>query len=246
MSGADALSKSLWKRSGGKGSLNTQSSIMNSSTQNLKDYSELEGNSQINSETRKDSSSCEDLIVPEINRTLILDCSAEKDFENAQTHYTDTNSSIFNSSLKSSLGQKCLSQGIEDNEESDDCQDHTQKNYNGKVLTPVPRFPFKLSPKVQNGSDIVIFPKAVVNNFEESSPTVASGGDKRAFKLEFFKPHVSKTRSLWTLKEDTSVTLQVNLLLNIDRQFIYQPSQSKWANGSLCITTIQREAAENH
>lgn len=221
MSRPDELSRSLWKRSGGKGSLQMQSSIMNSEPKNLQDCSNLSGKTQINCEQRKGSSSCEDLIVPEINRGTFFEFSAEKDLDTAQTNYTDTNSSsLLNSSLKSSFGQKSFSRDIEENDESDEGHDYVPENINSKVMAPIPRFPFRTSPKVQTERDMIIFPKTSFTGFEEKSLSGLSIGDRTGINKEIFKSESKPNRSIWMLKEDTSVNLQVKQNFTIVCRFI--------------------------
>lgn len=170
--------------------------------------------SQINSKERDEKAFCEDLIVPEINRALYQEFSAEKDCDNTQTHYTDTTSSLQNSSLKSSLGQKCLSQDIEENEESEETQTQIQHRLQSAKMAPGALFQTELSPKVLKNSQEVIFPIVMNREFEEKGgPDQFQLGSKTLRDRQYFKPFRTVKKSIWLLKDDTSVSFEVGCVL---------------------------------
>jgi hypothetical protein len=209
MAAADGLGKSVWRRSGGKGSLGRESSCLNSVPAKAQIEEEMASKSQVIRNFGKERDLHGDLVVPEISRGIYIEGSAEKDQEAAQTHFTDNNSSLFNSSLKSSLGQKSLLQELEEQEASDEGIDHSNLGFSSKILVSVPQLPFRKSPKVTNPLEIHPLNKNEVTEFEENSPSRTDSDGQRSVKRELFKPQSQRAKGVWALREDSSVTLQV-------------------------------------
>lgn len=221
MATADALTRSVWKRSGGKGCTDRNSLVLDCGSQEQRISPESSVKSQTNSERPQEMPCRADLIVPEINRALFLDYSAEKDHEAARTHYTDNNSSLFNSSLKSSLVQKSLLNEMEEMEVSEESQDMRVKVLPTKLIISGPLFPFKLSPKVHNQGDTLFIGKTKTSSFIKNSASATDSEERVPLRRDIFKPQPPRNRGIWLLKEDSSVSLQVGSHNGIDCRSIH-------------------------